>query len=185
MEGFWVVVDPQHPTDNERWTGWAEGALDALDRFAVKYGHGRYSDLEPDELREYVGLDEPGGARTAIFSNGYVTAYRLPYHVEGLQACEPSALYSLPGVISVELDEELDSMGFNRATVHGRSRDDVVDYVRRNWGNEDTDWFREYVVEDWSWSAGWVQGEPDGSVTVHEGDYEDAPFWTERDWKEG
>ena len=67
------------------------------------------------------------------------------FYVNDLQAVEPDELEPADG-IEVVLDDELDGMGFNRVTVYGPTPEDVVEYVRREWGDEDPEWFEEYVV---------------------------------------
>jgi hypothetical protein len=66
--------------------------------------------------------------------------YRLSY----LQAVELDSLPSREGVV-VEVDPDLDEYGFHRVDVVARDRDVLVEYVRENWGDDDRDWFREYV----------------------------------------
>jgi hypothetical protein len=70
---------------------------------------------------------------------------RLMFAVTDLQAVEPEALEASAG-IRVEVDEELDSMGFPRVSVFGETRDQVIAYVRDQWGDDDPQWFAEYVV---------------------------------------
>lgn len=67
------------------------------------------------------------------------------FTVTDLQACEPDALPHDAGV-TVVLDDDLDSMGFNRATVSAPTRDALIEYVLKHWGDEDGDWFREHVL---------------------------------------
>lgn len=67
--------------------------------------------------------------------------YRLSY----LQAVEPDALPAREGII-VEVDPDLDDMGFPRVDVVARDRDTLIAYVREHWGDDDADWFRQYVV---------------------------------------
>jgi hypothetical protein len=68
------------------------------------------------------------------------------FTVDYLQAVEPDFLGKPAGIV-VTLDEELDSQGFNRVTVEGPTREAVIEYVRENWGDDDADWFQEYVVD--------------------------------------
>lgn len=68
--------------------------------------------------------------------------YRLSY----LQAVEPDALSSVDGIL-VEVDDELDGMGFPTVDIVAASREEIVEYVRTNWGDDDAAWFREYVVD--------------------------------------
>jgi hypothetical protein len=68
------------------------------------------------------------------------------YRVTDLQACEPE---SLTFAMDIRVTREgIDSMGFDRVTVEGPSREAVENYVRDNWGddNETGGWFSEYVV---------------------------------------
>lgn len=68
--------------------------------------------------------------------------YRLSY----LQAVEPDALPAREGLV-VEVDADLDGQGFPRVDVVARDRDVLIAYVYWHWsGDEDPDWFREYVV---------------------------------------
>jgi len=69
----------------------------------------------------------------------------MTYTVDYLQAVEPEELESVEG-ITVTVEPELDSMGFNRVSVEGDSREAVIDYVRSQWGDDDRDWFNEWVV---------------------------------------
>lgn len=69
-----------------------------------------------------------------------------PWFVDDLQAVEPGALSPQPG-IKVSLHPEKDSMEFDRATVSGPTREAVVEYVRLHWGDEDADWFKEWVED--------------------------------------
>lgn len=67
------------------------------------------------------------------------------YAVDALQACEPEELGHRHG-ITVTISDELDSMGFQSATIEGPTAEAVVEYVREHWGDEDGEWFDEYVV---------------------------------------
>lgn len=67
--------------------------------------------------------------------------YRLSY----LQAVEPEALPAREGLV-VEVDADLDDYGFPRVDVVARDRDVLIEYVRWHWGDDDADWFRDYVV---------------------------------------
>ena len=70
--------------------------------------------------------------------------YIIEYLLDYLQAVEPDALTTADG-ITVVVDDELDSMGFNRVSISGPTREAVVEYVRANWGDDDRDWFAEWV----------------------------------------
>lgn len=67
--------------------------------------------------------------------------YRLSY----LQAVEPEALPAREGLL-VEVNDDLDGQGFPRVDVVADDRDVLIEYVREHWGDDDADWFREYVV---------------------------------------
>lgn len=67
------------------------------------------------------------------------------YFVHYLQACAPDDLPTVAG-ITLDWHEGYDSMGMPRVDVIGPSREAVVEYVRLNWGDDDTDWFTEYVA---------------------------------------
>jgi hypothetical protein len=75
----------------------------------------------------------------------------MTYFVTDLQAVEPEALEQVEG-ITVEVEPGLDSMGFPRVTVRGETREGLLAYVARQWGDEtgtpsDQDWFDEWVVQ--------------------------------------
>jgi hypothetical protein len=63
-----------------------------------------------------------------------------------LQAVEHEHLPTVDG-IRVEVEPGLDDMGFHRVSVFGPSREAVIDYVRENWGDDDEEWFVDYVVD--------------------------------------
>lgn len=67
------------------------------------------------------------------------------YGVSDLQITDWDDLPNVAG-IEVVLDPEIDSMHLQRAQVIGPTREAVIEYVRENWGEEDPDWFRDYVV---------------------------------------
>jgi hypothetical protein len=67
------------------------------------------------------------------------------FMVDDLQAVELDSLPVVEG-ITIAVDPELDSMGFNRIAITGPTREAVTDYVREGWGDDDGDWFAEYVV---------------------------------------
>jgi len=67
------------------------------------------------------------------------------YFVDDLQCCEPDGLSYAEG-IRVTFSQELDFMGFHRATVEGPSAEAVIEYVRANWGDDDREWFDKQVV---------------------------------------
>lgn len=70
----------------------------------------------------------------------------LHFAVEDLQACEPEALdWHRPDVV-LFLHDGLDSMGFNRVTVTADTHEALISYVREFWGDDDEEWFAEYVV---------------------------------------
>src|SRR5262249_7671391 len=98
-----------------------------------------------------LGPDDPMIAPTSlaeiVATTCTPTAVEAPpsrFLVDDLQTCEPDMLPAVAG-IDVSLSVGLDSMGFHRATVVGRSRDEVVGYVRKVWGDEDAEWFAEQV----------------------------------------
>jgi hypothetical protein len=68
-----------------------------------------------------------------------------PWSVAYLQAAEPDALPAAEGIL-VEIVEDADEMGLPRVDVSGPSREAVLDYIRAHWGDEDADWFDEYVA---------------------------------------
>jgi hypothetical protein len=70
----------------------------------------------------------------------------MTYRVTYLQACEPDLLEPAEGIVVVQ-DPDVDSMGMPRVTVYGPTRWAVQSYVRREWGDDDRDWFREYVTD--------------------------------------
>ncbi len=86
----------------------------------------------------------------------------VTFVVTSLQAVEPDALKPQDGIVVTE-DEAADSMGFPRVNVYGPTRDAVIEYVRREWGDEDPDWFADYVVA--RLSVCWWQPKP------RDGDY--------------
>jgi len=70
----------------------------------------------------------------------------MTFMVDDLQSTDPEFLAPMEG-ITVSLSPEKDSMGFDRATVEGPTREAVIAYVRREWGDEDPEWFQEWVVD--------------------------------------
>jgi hypothetical protein len=73
-------------------------------------------------------------------------APRVTYEVAHLQAVEPDELPRDAGV-DVFVHEELDGMGFNTVTLSAPDRDVLIEYVREQFGDEDAEWFQEYVVD--------------------------------------
>lgn len=71
---------------------------------------------------------------------------RSGWAVDDLQTVEPDAFPKVEG-IEVVLDSEKDRYGFDRATVYGPTRTAVVEYVRLAWGDEDPEWFKEWVED--------------------------------------
>lgn len=68
------------------------------------------------------------------------------FRVDYIQAVEPDELPKRDG-IRIIIEPELDGMGFNRVAVCGESREAVLEYVREAWGDEDPDWFREWIAD--------------------------------------
>lgn len=69
----------------------------------------------------------------------------MPYLLTDLQACEPDEL-PRDGDVVVHLHDETDDMGFPSVDLESPTETALLDYVREHWGDEDPDWFREYVV---------------------------------------
>lgn len=67
------------------------------------------------------------------------------YEVDDLQAAEPALLSVVPGV-KVTITTLSDDMGLPRVCVEAGSREELVEYVLANWGDEDEDWFSDHVV---------------------------------------
>lgn len=67
------------------------------------------------------------------------------FYVDDLQACAPESLSRVDG-IDVTF-HGLDSMGFDRVAIEGPSTAAVAEYVRENWGADDFEWFREWVLD--------------------------------------
>ena len=70
----------------------------------------------------------------------------MRHTVTDLQAVEPESLPSLPDSIIVHVHSERDEMGFPRVDVTGPTREAVLEYVLAVWGDNDREWFDEYVV---------------------------------------
>ncbi len=88
----------------------------------------------------------------------------VTFVITSLQAVEPDALQPQDGIV-VTLDEAADSMGFPRVNVYGKTREAVIEYARREWGEEDPSWFADYVVArvDVCW---WQPKPSDGDFAV-------------------
>lgn len=68
------------------------------------------------------------------------------YVVTDLQAVEPDELTKRPDV-TVEVADELDSMGFPRVTIVAETIDALTEYVWTHWGADDPAWFEAYVLD--------------------------------------
>lgn len=71
----------------------------------------------------------------------------MRYFVRYLQAVEPEQLPEKPEGIAVDVVETHDEMGFPRVDVSGSSRESLLEYVRAGWGDDDADWFKEWVED--------------------------------------
>lgn len=71
----------------------------------------------------------------------------MRYIVRYLQAVEPEHLPEKPEGIEVNVVETHDEMGFPRVDVSGPSREVLIEYVRVGWGDDDADWFKEWVED--------------------------------------
>lgn len=71
----------------------------------------------------------------------------MTFRVEYLQAVEAEErpFPDVPGV-TVTIVERRDDMGFPRVDVEADDREKLIAYVREEWGDEDPEWFRDYVV---------------------------------------
>ena len=69
---------------------------------------------------------------------------RRRWIVDDLQSVEPESLEPRK-YIELVIDPEPDNHGFARVSVSGPTREAVVEYVRSQWGDEDSGWFAEYV----------------------------------------
>lgn len=65
------------------------------------------------------------------------------FRLSDLQAVEPESLKSTEGVL-VEISEERDP--FAHADLVAASAEEIAEYVREHWGDDDGDWFANYVV---------------------------------------
>lgn len=127
-------------------------ALVAAAGFEI-HSRGRYVDPAGTV---YWQLDEALTIALAVLAEEYAEQQAEPresgnppapfFMVDDLQACEPDALTKQDG-ISVEITEQSDSMGFPRVAVKGDSREAIIDYVRENWGDDDTEWFADQVCD--------------------------------------
>jgi hypothetical protein len=70
----------------------------------------------------------------------------IEYRVAHLQAADVESLPPAAG-IRIEVEPELDEMRLHRVAVIGSTREILIDYIREHWGDEDEDWFRQYVRE--------------------------------------
>lgn len=97
---------------------------------------------------------EPIEASARVYLDS-VVVYAERHVVTDLQAVEPDALPEDDDDVFFVVEEERDGMGFPRVAVYGPTRDAVIEYVRKGWGDEDASWFQEHVVDR-------VEGLPDG-----------------------
>ena len=64
--------------------------------------------------------------------------------VDYIQACEIDCLPQGEG-IEIEVEPEVDDMGFHRVAVIGESPEQVIAYVREHWGDDDRAWFHDHI----------------------------------------
>lgn len=65
------------------------------------------------------------------------------FYVERLETCEAELLTQADGITVSTYDTER----FPESNVYGPTPEAVIEYVRANWGDEDPEWFQEYVVD--------------------------------------
>src|SRR5262245_11458551 len=58
------------------------------------------------------------------------------FHIEGIQATEPSALFDLPGGIGLNVRPERDTQGFYTVDLVGEDREDLIAFLVDNWGDD-------------------------------------------------
>lgn len=61
------------------------------------------------------------------------------------RAADPDALPRERGIF-VTVEPSLSTAGLPRVTIEGPSSDAVVAYVRKHWGDDDSEWFVEHVM---------------------------------------
>ncbi len=67
------------------------------------------------------------------------------FTVHDLQAADPDGFLALPDGVRLHVHDELDAMGMSVVDVSASSRERLLDFVRYHWGDEDKDWFANYV----------------------------------------
>lgn len=71
----------------------------------------------------------------------------MPYTVSYLQACEVEEILAPnDDGVRVEIMEERDDMGFPRVYVVAPTRETLLEFIREHWGDDDDEWFNDYVV---------------------------------------
>ena len=72
------------------------------------------------------------------------------FRVTDLQAVEPDELFkNKPEAIKVDVEEQLDSQGFNRVIVTAPTRGELLAFVLNNWGDDAATggWYQSHVVD--------------------------------------
>jgi hypothetical protein len=71
------------------------------------------------------------------------------YQLSDIQACEPEVLLAatVASPITVTIDTERDdtSAGCARVTITAHTKQQIIDFVKEQWGTDDTDWFYDYI----------------------------------------
>lgn len=119
----------------------AQLADDAFDALSIQ---GRYKAARRSLIVSRRGVYD--GRLTALAVSGARAVPEALYRVAYLQAVEPEFLPTPPEGVEVDVVEgHRDEMGFPRVDVTARTREAVLAYVREAWGDDDAEWFADYV----------------------------------------
>lgn len=120
----------------------AASPLDALHGYGVATGFTTYDE---DETRDMV-MENRDDYASAVYLNYWVEAVPCRFAVDLIEACDPEALPAVEG-INVTVTGKHDTMSRCPVVeITGPSRKAVENYVRENWGDDDSRWFATWVV---------------------------------------